>query len=726
MLLVQGVSFGQKRTKEEKKLAKQAEEFYNQVFSEDESIFQYVDVPEKWSDESIVILAKKVHMSFDKKGFNWGFIQSKDAGAVAFMVVRNMLALNDAAALDQFSEFYFQKSDAIGVTVIKPNGEEYSVGLEDAVAVDTEVPSIYKDRYHSEGYFKIAIPNLEVGDIIDYYKVYKETYASTVSVSTSVASDVPIVLQELVLDVHKDWTVYHESFRGAPSFAEDKSGGLNGKGKKTKKVKRLVLKSEMIEATKEVRWQNTLEGPVIKFMAVPPKKQPESDEILNIGLDPEYLMHSVLKAKRKEATYIYQQCKASFDNTDLKKKPLAEKVDLIYTGVRSRIFKSPYQDFEDFGYSLSRQYAGIDDEMFAVIMYTLFDIYDIDGEFAMAVPAKYGHIDELVGKDEVVFGVYVPKMDEYFWPIDNYSRADSYPSYMLGATGIKIGMDDIWDNKKAYQSFTLPSSSPEFNSYHTSVNADLSEDNILEMDVKIDVAGWYREAYSGLFLYNEYYLRDEVLALANEKGKKNILKEEKKAKEKRNKKKKKGYDKEKFESAQKEIENRKELLDGWIKDEYRVKEVKEHILLSNGVTDEEGVLSMNFKFNSDGYVKKAGPNLIFDAGMLIQEQLKLSEDEMSSRDQEVLLNNAKLITNSVTINIPAGYSVAGIEELNFNFDSEVGAFSSVVTQEGNTIKMDTRKEYKKEKFSAEYWPQMVEFLELAYKFCQGKLVLKKV
>ena len=726
LLIAQSVTLGQKRTKEEKKLAKQAEKFYNQVFSEGESIFDYVDVPAQWSDKSVVMLAKKVHMSFDKKGWGWGII-SNGTTAEAFMVVRKMLALNDAAAIEQFSEFYYQKSDAIGVTVIKPNGEEYSVGLEDAVAVDTDVPSVYRDKYHSEGYFKIAIPNLEVGDIIDYYKVYKESYASTVSVTTPMATDIPIVQQELVLDVHKDWTVYHESFRGAPSFIEDKSGGLNGKGKKTKKVRRIVLKSEMLEAIEDVRWQNILEGPVVKFMAVPPKQQPKSKMVINKGMDPKVLFYSVLKAELGTySLHVLEQCNEMYRHSDRKNKSLSETVDMIYTGCRTNFLKSPNQGFEQHGYALSRRYSRMNDGIFVDFIRGMFDRYDMKVEFAMAVPAKYGPIDEVVGIDEVVFGVYIPKIDEYFWPIDNYSRSDSYPNRMLGATGLRISEDDFFDKKKTYKKFTLPKSSADYNTYHTEMNAVLLPDNSMDVDVNIDLTGWYREAYSGLFLYNIYYIRDEVLSTFSEKAKKRILKQEKKEEKFRKMKKIRNDNlRERVEFDKKQIEVRKEMLDNWIKDEYKVKEVKEHSLLSNGVTDDEGILSMNFKFTSDGYVKKAGPNLIFDIGLLIQEQLKLEEDEMKFRDQEVLLNNAKLITNTISVTIPNGYTVNGIEELNFDFESDVASFSSVVKQDGNTIMVDTRKVYKKERFGAENWGNMVEFLELAYKFCQGKLVLKK-
>ncbi len=726
LLLVQGMAIGQKRTKEQKKLAKQAEEFYNQVFSDDDSIFDYLDVPPKWSDKSIVMLAKKVHMSFDKKGWSWGIINANGTNAEAFMVVRKMLALNDAAAIEQFSEFYYQKSDAIGVTVIKPDGEEYSVGLDDAVAVDKDIPSVYKDSYHTEGYFKIAIPNLEVGDVIDYYKVYKESYASTVSVSTTMATDVPIVQQELVLDVHKDWTVYHKSFRGAPSFVEDKSGGLNGKGKKTTKVKRLVLKSEMLEAVEDVRWQNPLEGPVVKFMAVPPKKEPKSDNVINKGMVPKDLFYSVLRSNINEyIRAVAEQCRIAYARTELKDKSVEETVDLIYTGCRSRVLKSLGEEYEEYGLRISRQYTGINDAIFVMVMRTMLGSYDIDFEFAMAVPAKYGHIDELIGIDEVVFGVYIPELDEYFWPIDSYSRADSYPSYMLGATGIKIKEKDFFKNRDAYTSFTLPSSTPEDNSYHTTVNAVLDNDNVLDMDVNVGLTGWYREAYSGLFLYNRYYIKDEAYDISNKKARKNILKQEKKAKERRSKKKSKGSDKEKNEQEVKYEESRKEALDNWIKEEFKVTDVKEHSLTANGVTDDEGVLSMNFKFTSDSYVKKAGPNLIFELGLLIQEQLKLEEEEMGSRTQQVLLKNAKLITNVISVKIPEGYLASGIDELNFNIDNEVASFSSVVKQEGNIIKVETRKVYKKERFGAESWPGMVEFLETAYKFCQGKVILKK-
>jgi len=89
------------------------------------------------------------------------------------------------------------------------------------------------------------------------------------------------------------------------------------------------------------------------------------------------------------------------------------------------------------------------------------------------------------------------------------------------------------------------------------------------------------------------------------------------------------------------------------------------------------------------------------------------------------LPNARTIENNIVINIPAGYTVEGLQELNMSVDNESGAFISTAKTEDGKLIISTRKLYKKNFDKKELWPNYVAFLEAGYKFSQAKVVLKK-
>ena len=117
-------------------------------------------VPDKWRNESAVIIYKSEEYSFHKFG-------TKVTYTMAF---RKRVKLQDQAAVTEFSEFSFRErfqskrglyrnkeaTNTVGVKVIKPDGSEKEINIDqEAIKVDDKK--------------KIAIPNIEIGDIIDYY-----------------------------------------------------------------------------------------------------------------------------------------------------------------------------------------------------------------------------------------------------------------------------------------------------------------------------------------------------------------------------------------------------------------------------------------------------------------------------------------------------------------------------------------------------------------------------
>jgi hypothetical protein len=170
-------------------------------------------------------------------------------------------------------------------------------------------------------------------------------------------------------------------------------------------------------------------------------------------------------------------------------------------------------------------------------------------------------------------------------------------------------------------------------------------------------------------------------------------------------------------------EKKKENIKDWIRQDHDTEEIKEFKVLSNGRFGDD--LKAQIKYDAKDYIKKAGPNLIFDIGKMIGSQIELDEDDIKERTKDAQINFAKTIENNITLELPDGYKAEGIDNLNMSVENEFGAFISEAKMEGNKLKVSTMKIYKNQTVPAKEWSKMVEMLELAFKFSQQKIILKK-
>ena len=109
------------------------------VWNDGDADFATSVVPEKWKEESGVIIAQKTKFSFDK-----------DASKLAvYEITRRRIKLNDRDAVNSYSSVYFRigsSQDGAGIKVIKPTGVVQDVSLRNAVYVEdpSDVPGTFQ------------------------------------------------------------------------------------------------------------------------------------------------------------------------------------------------------------------------------------------------------------------------------------------------------------------------------------------------------------------------------------------------------------------------------------------------------------------------------------------------------------------------------------------------------------------------------------------------------
>ncbi len=170
-----------------------------------EKEFSVTDVPEKWKNESAVIIGQKTEYLFAR------VFSGKTSTVVRIHeYVHKRIRLQDKNSLEKFSTFYYVtmgKDGKAEYKVIKKNGKEITIDMASALEEEKDVPAIYRPIFFKMNIksMKIAIPDLEVGDIIDY--TIKSTFDWDMKESSLrlLFSPFPTVIQLYSSSINLSW-----------------------------------------------------------------------------------------------------------------------------------------------------------------------------------------------------------------------------------------------------------------------------------------------------------------------------------------------------------------------------------------------------------------------------------------------------------------------------------------------------------------------------------------
>ena len=727
----------------------EALEYYKLVLGANDKDFEVMEAPAEWKDESAVILCQKTYISFlgDKRR----------RGTKTKGITRKRVLIQDQTALDDYSEYHYQSSDAVGLFIIKADGKKEEIDISKAIKVETDVPRSYASSYQSSDYYKIAIPNLAIGDILDYFKVFTEEYTSDVNIIAPISSVYPIKYQELIFDIEKRWRFRYNSFNGAPDFDQKMEGGLDGKGRKSLGVSRFVLKDEMRSTYKDLRWDyENLTEPIIKIMASPIQagvKVKRSEKKIQRGTTPEILykglsdlenMPPIINRYSNDLSGIYtlgRYVKKMENNSDDTDEQIAAKV---YYALRLGFLHQMTNYSEEtvstkkkalrirqskvYNKLLSpEQYFKMSDAYFAYYFKSRLKAESIKSEYVVAIPRFYGDLESAVLDREITYGIYIPSVDKYYWPFDNYSNAGEMDYRLYNVPVYRSSSNNHYNKNDAVTPNSIASENNYINTFSLKIN---EEDYSLKFDHEVKFQGAYKQLYYGMILFQENYVDEDDEKIAKGNIKKEIIVLEEKINKFNKKYKRKKYEEEKEleENKLSEIkselsEQKKENIKDWIRQDYDTEEIDEFNIISNGRFGDDLVTQL--KYDAKDFIKKAGPNLIFDIGKMIGGQIELDEEDLKERTKNIEINFAKTIENNITLELPEGYKAEGIENLNMSVENEFGAFISEAKMEGDKLKVKTTKIYKNQTVPAKEWSKMIEMLELAFKFSQQKIILKK-
>ncbi|WP_412984688.1 hypothetical protein [Pontimicrobium sp. IMCC45349] len=679
------------------------------------------DIPDKWKNESAVVIYKNENYDFHKFGKNVTYKVS----------IRKRIKLLDKAAVEEFSEFSFKKrfrsnkgryswrakgDNIVGVKIIKPDGKEIEINVdEEAVEVDGET--------------KVAISNLEVGDIIDFYffkvEPFKSTYAFGFDpVETVLSEEYPIMDFRLFFETENDFFINFNSYNGAPELKQIQTNKGN--------FRRYELVASDIEKNEFSRWSYPLvELPCYKFQVYFARSGKFEDRALAFLPKKESIIKK--SVSQDEVLDLYDhRFKPDGDIGDLKHflkgksfKNDADKVTQAYYYMRhyylTRFVEAFIADEADIVYPY--YYYGtnpvfIQNEKQFVKHFTEFlRRHKIKYEIVVAKKRYDGSIDDLLIEKNVNVLLKVntaePLYVEFFGP---HTSVNQYSPLIEGTdvfllTKSKNKIDGIKRGK-------LPVSSHLDNVNKKDITVAFNEDfTVLDMTTSSSFKGHTKDEYQYEFLLftdyiNEDYAKYKTKTLADRiKNKKQKLK----------------VTKEMNALIEKLKDKQKETLKEYAESDLERNEVEDYEfkIISTGRFGPDSELAFSDSFKAKNIlVKKAGPNHIFEIGKLIGGQIDL-EDKERTRTSNVHASYARTFNYNITMTIPEGYTVAGLDKLNKNVDNAAGAFISTATIEGDKLIVTTSKQYKNNFEPKENWPQMMAFLDAAFQFTNEKVLIKR-
>lgn len=682
---------------------KKALELKNYFWKESGNDFKVTEVPEKWMEKPAVIIARSFEKHYKKR---------RIGGLEYFDYEHYRIKIQSKKSLEDYAEFSFPESTTFvgygikfyaGYKIIKPDGREIEVSLDDAVVSEMKV-----NRYELN-MLKLAIPNLEIGDIVDFYIAEEQHippvdnyYSFDPSINVLMAT-YPIMKQKISFNVERKCYLNVKSLNGAPAFVLQKKDDNDV----------YVLEDENRENYEDSKWMHPyLQLPTVKFKAVfakgaitySPLFLGKQGQLKNEVTEKEVVdfVNAYLNDYSASGIYLYKQVKKSLKGRTDK----AEMAREIFYVMRNHFMIRHLESDIQADKSQHPSYSNY--KMLSALSYT-YSQFGIDHKILAGVPRNISTIKDIILENEIIIAIKI--LDEFIiGDLDNYTTFGEYP-YMLEGTDVYS-----FKGKSLVKVESFPISSAKDNNYTKELNFtinDLDNDDST-VEIKNTISGHQKEDY--IFQLVDFYdYKNEEATKHKMEPYGNPSKKNTHAK----------YLQKKEEYLEEMNENRLNFLEELTKADYdlEIKEVKDFAIISNGRHHTQPTFEFNYKALIEGAVKKAGNNYLISIGKLLDKQLQLEKKDLV-RDYDIYLSYPRSYNYKIVFNIPLGYDIEGIENLNVTAITDFGGFTSTAKITNNQLIVKAQKYYTTNFVEQQNWETMQSFIKAAEDFNTKNVLLK--
>ncbi|MDR0748946.1 MAG: DUF3857 domain-containing protein [Tannerellaceae bacterium] len=709
---------------------KHAKEIRDAVWNWDIDAFKNHSIPEKYKYESAVVLARhqQIEATSKNKFRMYGFFVNVNREVYYTNIDRIMIMLNDKKALDEYSELSFKEEvksmgffrsnkikTVVGARIIKPDGTIREIDVdEDAVAIT-------EGKKDKEAFKKLAIKGLETGDILDYF-YSEEMELETLNIPPQTFMffpEYPTLSYSVECVLGPKLTVEYRAVNGAPDFVQSVDDDKNT----VLKVSQSNL--EAVDGINDMRWLSIYRDlPMIRLM------------ILNNS------SRLVSKPASARKSGVYKDVSYEEILKD-KKGTFAAWAKMFWMGNIYNIYKKVNKAIENY----KQKNTSVSDDDLALYIYDALRFYwpndlvnypypkffmalektlkenDIECKICFTTNRFGPHKDHVVENDDLSVFLSANNNKQLFFYPNDYRFAGEKAAVFEGETASAVSVKKYKQNaaigiEGTTSEFEIPNSSFEDNKSIVKSYITFSEQNPLELEIKRTTvsSGEMKDYYLKMFaLYEDWdkVMRKRLLIetdfwqdIESDKSSRKYA----------------GQYQTLFEDKRKEQKE-------WMQTEFKIYhstnsgELISYSIKSMGATIEYPVFEFETAYTIDGLVKKAGNDLLFDAGKLIGIQWTPTEKERI-RNWDAYLSTPMSIENEIIIEIPRLYTIEGIEKLNKNIDNQYGEFTSSATIDGNKIRITASKIYKQNFVPKNDWNTLLEMIDMTNDFYSQSIILK--
>lgn len=615
---------------------------------------------------------------------------------------RYMVKLNDAAAVDKYTEFtmpaaqketvrgytLYETKPAFGARIIKPDGTVKDVDIAEALTVTA-------GKKGKDAEYRIAIPGLTAGDILEYfyYTIYTFDEFSVPSIRVPLLGSYPT--KNLTLDCQTDpkLALEYGAYNGAPKItAFSKAGDKN----------KLFFELEDVDMLDD-------EMPCFSVA----RQMPFIDiHIKNNNARLEYVPETARPGGIRHTSYpfLMSDIASSIVKCKFNTKVVNDAASITKIWMKANKDATTRQIADAAWISLSvalvQENEKASSRQFAVMFSNLLKKLNLpeNGRIGVTTSRKQVPVTELVDYNDADYVVFVGDVC-YIADNDLCQLPGEIPAHYDGEAFVKFDANP--DNPLLYRSAVqgnLPKTKAKDNvmtvETHLRLDPDNEENILASTDMNLTGA---MKSLASLIPPAHEQLNRATTYLGHKPVKiKDYDTETEKA--------------DKTELAEKLI---KQL---WDSDDAVL---SEHKVLEYGCTPDSAALRMNFKGSVSGLISQGGNNLIVGIGHFIasQKQFKGKERE---RDVSIVRECPEKFDTSIIFHIPEGYELVenSLDDLNRSVVTPEATFNTQAISDGHTVTIRIVERYPRSLYAASSWASILKVQDAAHEFNTASLILR--
>lgn len=728
------------KSKQEAKYEEVSASLKKEIWAWKKPEFDVRNIPAEYNSYSTVVIARHQEIIGDSRS------RSKFMIGMAFYremsintVTREAIKINDKSALSDYSEISFTKLENragmfrsnkaatyVGIRVIKPDGKMKEINADEIVQTNA-------DKNKKEA--KLAVSDLQVGDIIDYY-IAQQVISDGTDYNESglyrhsflFYDDAPVMSYSVHIELGRKYAVEYRCYNGAPDFKVTRSDDEDI-------IMDAVKKN--ISANKETGlWASPLRQlPITRLNIVPGYKgmfankinARKPGEVYKNQNAEEYVEDRTNKiAMNNMGTYFGFSIPGAKDYIKQLQK---NKEDISIDSLAGACYYLhrfgtllQLDGTEKIESVIARPFLDLNADIFLESFSKYLRAYDIANSLVLTT-SKYGpQMKDVLGDDFSYLIKTEGTKKSIFGFTDIFTPAFYTPSYFEdGKQAVTIDVHNIGNVK--VKNFTkgstnIPGTTAKANARIENLKVALTTDAAtLQIDRNTTLRGHYKsDVQQALISFEEYYEAERKL-FGIEKSLVEDLADGKRTRK---------FADELSAALKLEREKQKDRFTNEAKEwfEQEVTDLSNPKLHNLGTRHYKPDFVYSASFKMGGLVKKAGNNFIIDIGKLQGSPLTLTEAQRK-RTIDVYMPFARSVETTITFTIPEGFSAEGVAALNKKVENETGYFITEAAVTGNQLVIAIKKSYNHAFEPAANWDKLLAFIDAANEFTNAKILLKK-